>query len=529
MGMNRRDLLKYTATLSLASSCSLLLKACGGGGGGSNDDPESTLPIPEIVRSDSANAVTLRLQKGQYPFLDGKPADTFGVNGALLGPAIFLKKGDRLNVRVENGLDEDSVLHWHGLLVDGQYDGGPQSAIGAGGSTTINTVVDQPAATLWYHAHPHGRTGYQTAKGIGGMLIVEDEASQGLGLPSTWGEDDLPIVLQDKYLNDDGQIVYKLNHNTAGLGWFGQHMFVNGVKQPEHYAPRGWVRLRLLNACNARALKLKLGDGSPFYVIASDGGLLPSPVSMTELVMVPAERFEILVDGSAGQAIDLVMARYDEQYGANAAPFDVDYKLLTIHPTRPAKNSMMPPVLTQLPEVVVPAGIRHRRIEFKLMGHFPIDPDPSGPLPEIWPFDFAWNDEDSVFDDHTLMHINQIAVDDEPMASFDLQQASFEVPRHSTERWTLSLRHGDIYPHPFHVHGTQFRVLSINGGAVPAHLQGWKDTVNIQGALNVRSEPGTVDILVRFDHEAAMPHPYMVHCHILEHEDGGMMLGFAVK
>lgn len=528
--MKRRDLLKYTATLSMATGGALLLKACGG----KNDDenlPASTLPIPELIRADAASAVTLKLQKGRYEFLPGKPTDTFGVNSALLGPALLVRNGGQFNVRVENGLDEDSVLHWHGLLVDGGSDGGPASAVGAGGSYAVNAPVSQPAATLWYHAHPHGRTGYQTARGIGGLLIVEDEASQSLGLPSTWGEDDLPIVMQDKYLNDDGQIVYKLNHNVVGLGWFGQHLFVNGVQQPVHYAPRGWVRLRLLNACNARALRLKLGTGSPFHVIASDGGFLPGPVAVTELDMVAGERYEILVDGSSGQPFDLVMAPFRQQWGAYTAPFDVDYKVLTIHPSRPAKNSMMPAVLTELADAVPPEGIRHRRIEFELMGHFPLDPDPTGPLfnQDDFPFSYAINDEDSVFDDHTTMHINQITVDNAPMESFAIDKASFHVPRHSTEKWTITLRTGDTYPHPFHVHGTQFRVLRINGAQPPQHMRGWKDTINISGAANVRAEPGQVDVLVRFDHEAVLPHPYMVHCHNLEHEDGGMMLGFTVS
>lgn len=525
--MKRRDLLKYTAGVTLASSGVLLLKACGGSDT-NTPESESTLPIPDIVRSGADNHVTLRLQKGQHAFLEGKPTDTFGVNGALLGPALFLKRGGHLNVRVENELDEESVLHWHGLQVEGAADGGPQQAIGPGGSYTVKAPVDQPGATLWYHAHPHGRTGYQTAMGIGGLLIVEDEAEAALGLPAAWGEDDIPVVLQDKHLDGQGHIVYKLNHNTVGAGWLGQHMFVNGATQPVHHAPRGWVRLRLLNACNTRATRLKLGSGTAFHVIASDGGLLATPVAMEELVMLPGERFEIMVDGASGQPFDLVMAPFDGQYGANTAPFNVDYRLLTIHPNRPARNSRMPAVLTQLPPASEPPGIRHRKIQFELMGHFPLDADPTGPLPPKIPYDFAWNNADSMFDEHMLHHINQISVDGEAMHSFSLDHASFEVPRQRFEKWSITLRHGDIYAHNFHVHGTQFRILSINGATPPAHLQGWKDTVTVPSASTVRSESGTVEILLRFEHEAKLPHPYMVHCHILEHEDGGMMLGFAV-
>ena len=527
--MKRRELLKLSTSLSLLGGSAAVLSACSGSDA---DDPvpRSTLPIPSVVRPGRGELVELRLQKGSHEFVSGKSAPSLGVNGALLGPAIVLTRGDQLNVRVTNGLDEDSVLHWHGLLVPGEADGGPHSAIRPGASAAVTAAVDQPAATLWYHAHPHHRSAWQTAMGIGGFLIVEDEASRGLGLPLAWGVDDIPLAIQDKYLDDKGQVVHKLNENTASLGWLGNHMFVNGAPTSDHAVPRGWVRLRLLNACNTRSLRLGLGGGRRFHVIASDGGLLSRPVPLTEIEMVPGERYEIMVDGSDGQPFDLLMRPNHGQYGADAAPFDKDHRLVTFHPRRASVDgTRLPAQLADLPDAVAPAGARQREIEFMLTGHFPLDPMPDQPLQPNPPFDFAWNDADASFDLHVLHHLNQISVDGQAMQSFDMNVVNFTVPRDTAERWLLTSRHGDPSPHPFHVHGTQFRVLRINGELPPEHLRGWKDTVNIARADTVRNPSGFAEILVRFGHAAPAAHPYMVHCHILEHEDTGMMSSFSVE
>ena len=527
--MKRRELLRLSASLSLLGGSAALLSACGG----SDDDepvPESTLPIPPLLRSGRASPVELQLQKGRHEFISGMPASSLGVNGALLGPAIVLTRGDRLNVRVSNGLDEASVLHWHGLLVPGEADGGPHSAIRPGASAIVEADIDQPAATLWYHAHPHHRSAWQTAMGIGGFLIVEDEASRGLGLPSTWGLDDIPLAIQDKYLNDEGQVVHKLNESTVSTGWLGNHVFVNGGRPGQHPVPRGWVRLRLLNACNARSLRLGFADGRSFHVIASDGGLLRRPVALAEIEMVPGERYEIMVDGTDGQSFHLQMRPNDTQYGGNAAPFDQEHRLVSFHPVLAAVDgTRLPDQLAEVPDAVAPGGTRQRDIEFMIMGHFPLDPMPDQPLPPNPPFDFAWNEADPGVDPPMLHHMNHISVDGQGMQAFDMGVVSFTVPRNTAERWVLTSRHGDPSPHPFHVHGTQFRVLRVNGELPPEHMRGWKDTVNIARADTARSPAGSAEVLVRFTHAAPAAHPYMVHCHILEHEDSGMMASFAVE
>ncbi|MEW7000380.1 hypothetical protein M5585_07285 [Serratia ureilytica] len=109
------------------------------------------------------------------------------------------------------------------------------------------------------------------------------------------------MILQDKRLGKDAQIEYRLDVMSAAVGWFGDRMFTNGAQYPQHLAPRGWLRLRFLNGCNARSLNLAASDNRPLYVIASDGGFLAEPVKLTELPMLMGERFEVLVDASDGK------------------------------------------------------------------------------------------------------------------------------------------------------------------------------------------------------------------------------------
>ncbi len=141
--------------------------------------------------------------------------------------------------------------------------------------------------------------------GLAGLVLIEDDESRLLRLPKQWGIDDVPVIVQDKKFSADGQIDYQLDVMSAAVGWFGDTLLTNGAIYPQHAAPKGWLRLRLLNGCNARSLNFATSDKRPLYVVASDGGLLPEPVKVSELPMLMGERFEVLVDISDGKAFDL--------------------------------------------------------------------------------------------------------------------------------------------------------------------------------------------------------------------------------
>ncbi|MDU4094958.1 MAG: multicopper oxidase CueO [Pantoea sp.] len=552
--MQRRDFLKFTAALSAAGLFpfwqSRALAA---------DRP--ALPIPELLKPDIHGAVRLIAQTGTRHW-NGKAVNTWGYNGALLGPAIEMTRGKTLKVQLENRLPQATTVHWHGLEVPGDVDGGPQAIIAPGSQRTVSITPDQPAATCWFHPHQHGKTGYQVAQGLGGLVVLRDEESEKLLLPKQWGVDDIPLILQDKQLTAEGTgIDYQLDVMRAAVGWFGNLMLTNGVPYPQQAVPRGWLRLRLLNGCNARSLHLATSDKRALYVIASDGGLLAEPVQVESLMLLPGERFEVLVDASDGKAFDLETLPV-KQMGMTLAPFDAPLPLLHILPLRVMASGSLPDTLATLPPLPASDNLPGRWLQLmmdpqldrlgmqalqqrygkqamaghEMKGHGMAQPAASAghdhamaqqsasaghhqamahqQMPAGHAHDMADMPQQraSSYDFHNGNKINGLA--------FDMNKPMFAVKRGQLEKWTIS-GEGDAMQHPFHIHGTQFRILSENGKPPAAHRQGWKDTVHVEGW---RSE-----VLVRFNHQASAQHAYMAHCHLLEHEDTGMMLGFTVE
>ncbi|MFC7694736.1 multicopper oxidase family protein [Paeniroseomonas aquatica] len=180
--------------------------------------------------------IALSAQAGRTSFYPGRPSDTLGYNGSYLGPTLRVHRGDEVKVAVTNRLSADTTVHWHGLLIPGELDGGPHQLIPPGTTWRPNLPVRQPAATLLYHSHVHGLTAEQVYSGLAGMLIVTDQEEQGLGLPSDYGVDDLPLLIQDRQFQD-GRLVMPAGMMTAMQGRRGDTILVNG-------APNPWPRCR---------------------------------------------------------------------------------------------------------------------------------------------------------------------------------------------------------------------------------------------------------------------------------------------
>ncbi|AYL55210.1 TPA: multicopper oxidase CueO [Citrobacter freundii] len=539
--MQRRDFLKYSVALGVASALPLWSRSVFAA-----DRP--ALPIPDLLTADASNRIQLIVQAGQSNFA-GKTATTWGYNGNLLGPAVKLNKGQSVTVDIHNQLTEDTTLHWHGLEIPGEVDGGPQGIIPAGGKRSVTFTPDQRAATCWFHPHQHGKTGHQVAMGLAGLVLIEDEEIRKLMLPKQWGIDDVPVIIQDKQFSADGQVDYQLDIMTAAVGWFGDTLLTNGAIYPQHAAPRGWLRLRLLNGCNARSLNIAASDNRPLYVIASDGGLLAEPVKVTELPMLMGERFEVLVDVSDGKAFDLVTLPVS-QMGMAIAPFDKPHPVMRVQPLLITASGTLPDTLTSMPSLPSLEGLTVRKLQLsmdpmldmmgmqmlmkkfggqamagmdhgKMMGHMNNDNMDHGnmnhgnmnhgEMGNMQHGNMGNMKHGGSFDFHNANRINGQA--------FDMNKPMFAAAKGQHERWVISGQ-GDMMLHPFHIHGTQFRILSENGKAPAAHRAGWKDTVRVEG--------GVSEVLVKFDHDAPKEHAYMAHCHLLEHEDTGMMLGFTV-
>ena len=373
--------------------------------------------------------------------------------------------------------------------------------------------------------------------GLSGLVLIEDADSGRLRLPAQWGTDDVPLVIQDKRFNAQGQIDYQLDVMSAAVGWFGDTLICNGALYPQHTCPRGWLRLRLLNGCNARSLNIATSDNRPLYVVASDGGFLNEPIKMDTLEILMGERFEVLVDTSDGKPFDIVTLPV-QQMGMTLAPFDSAVPVVRIQPLTILASGELPDRLVDVPALPDTQGIRQRH--FHLMMDPELDSRGMQALKDKYGMQAMAGMNHAGMEHGSMGHAGTkheaASHDSMPAASgpdaFDFHHANmingrpfkmgnlaFSVPKGNLEKWIIS-GVGDMMLHPFHIHGTQFRIVSENGKSVAPHRQGWKDTVKVEG--------GVSEVLVRFDHLASKEEAYMAHCHLLEHEDTGMMMGFGV-
>ncbi len=444
---------------------------------------ENRLRIPPTleptVGADGRRTFDLRVAAGSTEILEGVETRTWGVNGPYLGPTLRAARGDDVAVNVTNELDETTTLHWHGMHLPAEMDGGPHQPIPPGATWTPAWTVDQPAATLWYHAHPEGRTGLQVYRGVAGLFLVDDPPDGATSLPSRYGVDDIPLVIQDKRFTDDGQFD-ESSPRFSPFGILGEEILVNGTHDPYLPVTTTLVRLRVLNASTARTYNLGFADDRSFAVIATDAGLLAEPVSVDRLRVAPSERFELVVRVSPGERV--VLRSYPTRVGGGNLPRrfaggddTFDLVRLVADPQLEASRAL-PDRLPAPPAVEAPAGAGRR-----------------------------------VFTFNHASRINGRA--------FDPERIDFTATAGSTEVWEL--RNTSDNQHVFHVHGVSFTVVELDGHPPPPELRGLKDSVFLP--------PGTIArIAVPFREYTDERSPYMFHCHLLAHEDHGMMGQFTV-
>lgn len=457
--------------------------------------PGRPLPIPPLMEVDGGAGNRLTARKGQQEFLSGVKTRTLGYDLDYLGPTLRMKRGQTARLRVSNQTDDPVTAHWHGAHVPGNMDGGPQLAFDPGKTWDAELDISHPAATLWYHSHVHGMTGSQVYRGLAGFLIVEDPDAPD-GLPGSYGLDDIPVVIQDRSFDRGGAFAYDISGMAIMQGVRGSEILVNGVIQPVADVPRGLVRLRLLNGSNARIYKLSFADGRAFAQVASDGGLLAAPVSSTTLTLAPAERAEIVVDLSQDtQPVRLISsgdnnAPMGGMMGGGSGGGTFDVMTLQTRSDIQATTTNLP---NRLPAVEIDLGAPVRTRDFRLNMH---NGGMMGGMIR------------GLFGGSTMSINNQ---------GYDMGTVNETVRLGETELWRIS---ADMMMHPFHVHGTSFQVVARSGRTVNPASEGWKDVVLVSGSA---------EILVRFDQPADAAAPFMYHCHILEHEDAGMMGQFTVS
>lgn len=460
---------------------------------------QNPLLIPDTL---SGSQINLTLQNGQIEFYNGFNTNTIGYNHDILGPTIFLEKGNEVTLNVTNDLTETTTVHWHGLHVSPENDGGPHTEIEAGQIWSPSFTVLDNAATYWYHPHLHEHTERQVTKGAAGFIIVRDDEEAQLNLPRKYGVDDFPVVIQSRAFDADKQLL----SNTAA----DDVIMCNATLDAYLDVPAQVVRLRLLNGSTERIYNLGVEGNLGFYQIGTDGGLLDAPVSLTRLRLVPGERAEILLDLSnqQGQTFNLMSFASElpsGNYGAfnpSAMPMGSiagyssnqlngnDFNILQLNVGAPTSN----PVQT---------------IPTNLTTNTPYSESDVDATRDLL-FQPAQMGSNGMLNGPFVINGQ----------GFDMEVINFEIPLNNTEVWEITNQ--SAIAHPFHIHDVQFFILDINGNPPPANMQGRKDVVLVPPMF------GTVRFITKFEDFADEDTPYMYHCHMLSHEDDGMMGQFIV-
>ena len=420
---------------------------------------EVPLPIPRVLEPTRRDATTdyyeIVQREERTEILPGRHTVIWGYNGTFPGPTIKARRGRTVRVRHVNQLATPTVVHLHGGATPPESDGFPLDHVMPGEAREYVYPNAQRAATLWYHDHTMDDTGRKIYMGLAGLYLLEDDDERELGLPD--GPYDVPLLLQDRLFASDGSFRYRmLNHVGAKSGT----MLVNGAPWPRLDVCTRSYRFRIVNGSNATPLRLGLSSGDPMILIATDGGLLPTPIACRQIPLAMAERVEVIVDFSRHSVgTDIVL----QNLNTRGATGSISSDIMQFHVGRIERDGCAVPArLAESNAVDGSEAVRTRHFVFSVRPSF-------GPLPSP-----SWRINGQPFDPVT------------PIAS--PRYGNLEIWRFTNKRFlgVLGLLH------PVHVHLVTFKVLERNGGRPLPHETGWKDTVSVD-----RDED--VSVIARFD------------------------------
>ncbi len=415
----------------------------------------------------------LTQENATVEIIPGLRTDIIGYNGMTPGPTIRVDADQEIIVRQINDSDVSTTTHLHGGHMPTGSDGHPVDLVEPGDSQDYLYTNKQLPTTLWYHDHAMDLTGAHVYAGLAGFYIIEDEFERSLGLPSDHNE--VPLVIQDRTFAADGTLIYK----DTVTGEMGDTILVNGTPYPYLEVGTARYRFRILNGSNARVYNLVLSDGAQFVQIGSDGGLLEAPVSRTNMVIAPAERVDVIIDFGNAAIGDQIILENKAGSGSTAQVMRFDVTMSS------SDESIIPTVLRDMERLDPADSVMTRRWEFSKVG---------GPKPWV---------------------INGLPYDENRVDAFPQLD--------TTEIWEL-VNMTDV-GHPIHIHDIMWQILDVNGRPPAPHDAGWKDTFKIPPM-------GTVRVIGHFEDYTGDPDDiksaYMMHCHILEHEDKAMMSQFIV-
>ena len=462
------------------------------------------LAIPDTLAGfyDAGTHVTnfpISMHESMTQFLPGNQTITAGFNdNTFLGPTLIFNKGEKVQINLLNMLNDTTTLHWHGIHLPAVMDGGPHQTIPPGTIWQPYWTVDDAASTYWYHPHLHGHTNDQVRSGLAGLIIVRDSEEAALPLPRMYGLDDVPLVITDRKFDS-------ITNQFDTIQLYGDTVLTNGVLNAVDSLPARVVRFRILGAAQERCYNLGFSDNTTFYVIGSDGSLLNSPVPLTRYLLSPGERIEILVNFTGRTNTSLDLMAYNDSLN-KTTPGGIPY------------NG------TSLPFLNNKLGYRR----FNLL-HLQIGNAGSGgftTIPTTLKTNTFWNIADTnlsrkmVFVNDTAANI-PFTIDSIP---FEMEHINKTIPLNNIEVWTIF--NNSSSGHIFHIHDIQFHIIErkdVSGNIIAprAAEEGWKDVVFLDSGQ-------TLSFITKFTDFADSIKPYMYHCHMLGHEDAGMMGQFVV-
>jgi FtsP/CotA-like multicopper oxidase with cupredoxin domain len=495
------------------------------------------IPIPNLV---TGNIFNLTVQPATHNFNPNVQGDS--LNAAIrtycynetgtnvmsyLGPTMVWRKGQPLQINVTNDLNTRTTVHWHGLNLPSQWDGGPHEIIeSSGGTWQPHFSVIDPIQTVWYHSHLMDTTTLQVILGLAGMIIIEDPVNDNLRalLPHDYNANDFPIVIQEKGFNFSGGLVTSID--TAGGGSIhtpgnGTYTLINGVVNGVLRVPPQMVRLRVLNGSPRKSFQVGVSNKlknptpasfDPMWLIATDGGYTGQPYPMDSTLISPGERMEFLVDFTT-------MSNGDTLYLSN---------LIRSMPKDVVAGSGGGGGATPTPVPNTPGNaFLAIIIDSSIHPANPVFTKPDSLLTYTV-------DTSDVFKHRKKLLMggsgtgNPWTIDGDTM---DMMMINDTILVNKKEMWTI--QNTTNVAHPFHIHKVQFQVVEYEDSLgnklvfpnLPRHLMGYKD----DALVRAKSKMTFIAVFDSFPDNMIDPmFGFMYHCHILTHEDNSMMHQFVV-
>jgi FtsP/CotA-like multicopper oxidase with cupredoxin domain len=433
--------------------------------------PPTLKPVRSTATTDFFEIVQ---RTGLVQILPGRPTPVWTYDGIFPGPTLPLRSNREAIVTQFNRLAVPVSTHLHGGVTPPESDGHPLLLIPPGASRVYTYPLRQDAEPLWYHDHADHATGRNVWMGLAATTRMTDDRDDALPLPKP--PFDVPLIILDRLFNADNTLLYPQDHDggpaqVVQKGALGDVILVNGVPQPRMAVKRRKYRFRLLNASNARQYLLALDHDIPFTVVASDGGLMPNPVTVFQLPMGNAERYHVVVDFSKVPTGTRVVLRNlaGEGRTSQVMRFDVGE---TVPDTSSVPAQLRPPLDINPADAVITRHFRFKREHG------------------------AWTINGQLFDGNRIDAFPQIG---------------------TTEIWELENSSGG-WTHPVHIHLIGFKILSRNGASPRPWETGPKDVVMV-------GPNETIRLAIRWKGFRGI---YVFHCHNMEHEDHDMMSQFEV-